>query len=179
MMGNHLAHCDRTLQLLLKTILDILLLRKGPDSLPRSWLAFYAALFASVLLSMVATVIVFPDVVPMHDITLLLAILNVAFYFLVLYIAGYPARILQSLTAVLCVDAMLTVFYLGGFLAVNVLADRSMAMSLAVLISFWSVPVEGHIIARALGRIWVVGIVIAIAAYILLMLTYWQLVGRP
>lgn len=179
MMGDQSAHCDRTLQLLLKTILDILLLQKGPDSLPRSWPAFYTALVASVLVSMVATVVVFPDIVPMHDITLLLAILNVTFYFLVLYIAGYPARILQSLTAVLSVDAMLTVIYLGVFLAVNLLADRSAALSLAVLVSFWSVPVEGHIIARALGRHWAVGITIAIVSYILLMLTYWQLVDRP
>ena len=87
MIGDQSAHCDRTLQLLLKTIFDILLLRKGPDSLPRSWLVFYAALIASVLLSMVATVVVFPDIVPMYDVTVLLVILNVAFYFLVLYVA--------------------------------------------------------------------------------------------
>ncbi len=179
MIADQSAHCDRTLQLLLKTIFDILLLRKGPDSLPRSWLVFYAALIASVLVSMVSTVVVFPDIVPMHDVTLLLAVLNVTFYFLVLYIAGYPARILQSLTAVLGADAMLTVLYLGGFLAVNLLAERSTALSLAVLISFWSVPVEGHIIARAIGRHWGIGIAIAMASYILLMLTYWQLADLP
>jgi len=179
MIGVRSEHCDRTLQLLLKTIFDILVLRKGPDSLPRSWLVFYVALIASVLLSMAATTIVFPEIVPMHDVTMLLAILNAAFYFAVLYVAGYPARILQSLTAVLSVDAMLTVLYLGAFLIVNMIAERQTALSLAVLISFWSVPVEGHIVARAIGRSWGVGIAIAMLSYILLMLTYRQLLNLP
>jgi len=179
MMANQCVYCDRTLQLLLKTVFDILLLRKGPDSLPRSWAVFYAALGSSVLMSMIATVIVFPDVVPMHDVTALLAVLNVTFYFLVLYGAGYPARALQSLTAVLSVDAMLTVIYVTGFLIINIVAGRPTALSIAVIVSLWSVPVEGHIIARAIERPWGIGIGFAMISYVALMLIYWQLADLP
>jgi hypothetical protein len=38
---------------------------------------------------------------------------------------------------------------------------------IATLIIFWSVPVEGHIISRAIGQHWFVGIAIAIAAFVL------------
>ena len=128
---------------------------------------------------MLASTIVLSDIVPMHDVTLLLAILNIGFYFIVLSVAGYSQRFLQCATAVLGADALLTLFYLGGFLAIDFVADRSTAWFLAWLISCWSVSVEGHIIARAIDRHWIVGIVIALASYILLLLTYWQIVDIP
>jgi hypothetical protein len=37
----------------------------------------------------------------------------------------------------------------------------------AALIILWSVPVEGHIISRAIQQHWFVGIAIAVAAFIL------------
>ena len=42
----------------------------------------------------------------------------------------------------------------------------------AQLILLWSVPVEGHIIARALGRHWYIGIVIAIGVFVLQYVIY-------
>jgi len=155
------------------------LLRQGPDKMPRSWLLFFVVLATSMLVSILASEIVLPDVVPMHDITLFLAILNVGFYFLVLRVTGYPERFLQSAIAILGADALLTLFYIGGFLAIDLISDRSTAFSLAWFISVWSVSVEGHIIARAIERHWLVGIAIALASYILLLLTYWQMTGFP
>lgn len=156
-----------------------MLLRQGPDKLPRSWLVFFVVLVVSVLVSILVSEIVLPGIVPMHDATLLLAILNLGFYFVVLHVTGYAKRFLQTAIAILGADALLTLFYLGGFLAIEVVADRSTAFSLAWLISCWSVSVEGHIIARAIERHWLVGIAIALASYILLLLTYWQMAGTP
>ncbi len=140
---------------------------------------FFVALLVSVLVSILASEVVLSDIVPMHDVTLLLVILNLGFYFVVLHVAGYPERFLQSAIAIMGADALLTGFYLGGFLLIELVADRVTAFSLAWFISCWSVSVEGHIIARAIERHWVVGIMIALASYILLLLTYWQMVGIP
>jgi hypothetical protein len=178
-LRHQFPHCDRTLQLLLKTFIDIVLLRQGPEKLPRSWMLFFVVLLISVLVSILASEIVLADTFPMHDVTLLLALLNVGFYFVVLHVSGYPERFLQCAIAILGADALLTVSYLGGFLAIELVADRATAFSLAWFVSCWSVSVEGHIIARAIERHWVVGIAIALASYILLLLTYWQMVGIP
>lgn len=140
---------------------------------------FFVALLVSVLVSILASEVVLSDIVPMHDVTMLLVILNLGFYFVVLHVAGYPERFLQSAIAIMGADALLTGFYLGGFLLIELVADRVTAFSLAWFISCWSVSVEGHIIARAIERHWVVGIMIALASYILLLLTYWQMVGIP
>jgi hypothetical protein len=175
----HFSHCDRTLHQLLKTFVDILLLRKGPDSLPKSWLVFYAALFASVFVSIITGEIVTAGVDPMHDVTLLLALINAVFYFLVIQVAGYPGRYLQSLSAILGVDAIITLVYLGGFVTINLFADEATTLSFVWLITGWSVAVEGHIIARAIERPWAIGIAIAVVSYILLLLTYWQLAKLP
>jgi hypothetical protein len=42
----------------------------------------------------------------------------------------------------------------------------------ANLILLWSVPVEGHIIARAISRHWYIGVLIAIAVFVLQYILY-------
>ncbi len=156
-----------------------MLLRQGPDKLPRSWSVFLTVLVTSVLVSVLASEIVSTDTAPMHDVTLFLTVLNLAFYYAVLRVTGFPERFLQSAIAILGADALLTMCYLSGFLAIELIADRLTAIWLAWFISCWSVSVEGYIIARAIGQHWLVGIVIALASYILLLLTYWQMTGIP
>jgi hypothetical protein len=115
----------------------------------------------------------------MHDVTLLLAVINAAFYFLVIQVAGYPRRYLQTLTAILGVDAIITLAYLLGFITISLFADEATVLSFVWLITGWSVAVEGHIIARAIERPWAIGIAIAVVSYILLLTTYWQLAKLP
>jgi hypothetical protein len=158
---------------------DILLLRKGPDSLPKSWLVFYGALFISIFVSIITGEVVTDGVNPKHDITLLLAVINASFYFLVIQIAGFPGRYLQSLSAIFGVDVFITTIYLCGFLAVRLIADDATTLSFIWLITGWSVAVEGHIISRAIERPWAIGIAIAVVSYILLLLTYFQMATLP
>ncbi len=178
-MGHPFVYCDRTLHLLLKTFVDILLLRKGPDSLPKSWLVFYVALLVSIFVSIITDEIVTNGVDPKHDIALLLIIVNASFYFLVIQVAGYPSRYLQSLPAIFGVDAIITIIYLCGFGAIRLFADDTTTLSFVWLITGWSVAVEGHIISRAIERPWAIGIAIAVASYILLLLTYLQVATLP
>lgn len=133
----------------------------------------------SVFVSIITTEIVTAGIDPMHDVTLLLAVVNAAFYFLVIQVAGYPRRYLQSLTAILGVDAIITLVYLVGFVTINLFADEATIVSFVWLITGWSVTVEGHIIARAIERPWAIGIAIAVLSYILLLTTYWQLAKLP
>ena len=123
--------------------------------------------------------IVTDGVNPMHDVTLLLTAINAAFYFLVIQVAGFPGRYLQSLTAILGVDAIITLIYLCGFVVINQFADSSTTLTFVWLITGWSVAVEGHIISRAIERPWAIGIAIAVVSYILLLMTYWQLAELP
>lgn len=147
--------------------------------MPKSWLVFNAALFASVFISIITGEIVTAGVDPMHDVTLLLAVINAAFYFLIIQVAGYPSRYLQSLTAIFGIDAIITLIYLGGYVAINMFADETTTLSFVWLVTGWSVAVEGHIIARAIERPWAIGIALAVVSYILLLLTFWQLVKLP
>jgi len=147
--------------------------------LPKSWLIFFVALFASVSISIITADIVSAGIDPMHDVTLLLAVINAAFYFLVIQVAGYPRRYLQSLTAILGVDAIITLVYLVGFVTIGLFADEATILSFVWLITAWSVAVEGHIIARAIERPWTIGIAIAVVSYLLLLTTYWQLAMLP
>jgi hypothetical protein len=47
------------------------------------------------------------------------------------------------------------------------------------LILLWSVPVEGHIIARAIDRQWFVGLFMAVAVFILQLYLYSYLDPNP
>jgi hypothetical protein len=77
------------------------------------------------------------------------------------------------------VDAIITAIYLAGFILIRQFADEATTLSFVWLITGWSVAVEGHIISRAIERPWAIGIAIAVASYILLLFTYWQLVTLP
>ena len=147
--------------------------------MPRSWLFFYGALFISIIVSIISREIVTNGVDPKHDIFLFLAIINATYYFLVIQIAGYSGRYLQSLTAIFGVDAIITAIYLFGFIIIRQFADEATTLSFVWLITGWSVAVEGHIISRAIERPWAIGIAIAVASYILLLFTYWQLATLP
>ena len=143
--------------------------------MPKSWLVFYVVLVISIFISIATREIVTNGVDTKHDISLILTIINAIFYFLVILIAGYSGRYLQSLTAIFGVDAIITTIYLVGIIVVRQFADDTITLSFVWLITGWSVAVEGHIISRAIERPWAIGIAIAVASYILLLFTYWQL----
>jgi hypothetical protein len=133
----------------------------------------------SLFVSFITAEVVTDGVDPKHDIGLLLTIISATFYFLVIQIAGYSNRTLQSLTAILGADAIITTFYVIGFVVIRLVADDTTTLSFVWLITGWSVAVEGHIIARAIERPWALGIAIAVVSYILLLLTYWQMTALP
>lgn len=93
--------------------------------------------------------------------------LGIGFYAAVLVITGYARRLLQTLTTVLGCGAILTMLFVAEFVFLRPVLGADFAGVIAALIIFWSVPVEGHIIARAIDKHWFTGIAIAVAAFVL------------
>jgi hypothetical protein len=66
----------------------------------------------------------------------------------------------------------------AAFVLLNPFLGASLASVLVWLILIWSVPVKGHIIARAIGRHWYVGIAISVTIFILQYMFYLSMTGR-
>lgn len=102
-----------------------------------------------------------------YGLSLIVTAIGVTFYLLVLLVAGRTRRMLQTMTAILGCGAILTLLVFFETLLLRPLLGREVAGLLGLLIIFWSVPVEGHIIARAIDRHWYVGIALAVAVFAL------------
>jgi hypothetical protein len=155
------------LLLLLKTFFDIIVLRKGPDSVPSSWLIFTASLVMMVLSSYAAIVLIGVEEGRSYLLTFISYALVLFFYAAVVYLSGYSRRMLQTLSSIIACGSIITVLFVASFIVFAPLLGKQFAAFVATLIVFWSVPVEGHIIARAIEQHWFVGIVIAVSAFVL------------
>jgi hypothetical protein len=89
------------------------------------------------------------------------------FYVGVLIVTGFARRSVQVLTCVIGCGALLTMLSIAEFVLFRSFVGQALAGTVGVLIGFWSIPVEGHILARAIGQHWFVGIAIAVVAAIL------------
>jgi hypothetical protein len=99
-------------------------------------------------------------------------------YWFVLAVTGYTHRFLQTVTAIMACGSILTIVMVVAFLALNPLLGTAAAAIVAWLVLIWSVPVKGHIIARAIGQHWYLGITIAMTIFILQRVAYDSLVAN-
>lgn len=147
--------------------MDIVALRRGPDSVPASWLVLLVALLMMFGSSFAAVTLIDVPGERDHVITWSAYGLGIAFYAAVIYLSGRPGRLLQALSCIIACGSLITLLFVAEFVLVTPLLGREFAGLVATLIVFWSVPVEGHIVARAIDQHWFVGIVIAIVAFTL------------
>ena len=166
------THCDRTLQLLLKTFFDLLLLRPGPERVPRSSFLLVLAAATSVVLSVATTRLIFPELPLQFLTTIVLVTVTVAYYYAVLMFAGHTERFAPTMTAIFGADVLLTLIYTAVYFLIAVVADRNSALILILLISYWSIPVQGLIISRSIAQHWAVGFGIALLCHLILVQTY-------
>ena len=155
------------MQAFIKTLFDILILRKGPDAVPYSWLLLNAATVMWFMPLLIAAV-----VVPGFGGAAVLAsvaswALSLVCFAGIIVLAGYPSRLLQALTAIIGCGAIIFVAQVVGLVAASVLLGAAVAELVIYLLLFWSVYVKGFIIARTISRDWYVGVVIAIAVFLL------------
>ena len=165
------------MQAFIKTLFEILTIRKGPDALPHSALLLAVAVvlwFMPLLFGMqlIAALDVRAAAVAVAG-----WFVTLASYAFVILLAGRAMRLMQAMTAIVGCGALVSfaqVFSLVFLLPF--LGEPFVAITVELLL-FWSVYVKGHIIARTLDREWYIGLVIAIAVFLLQYSTLTMLTG--
>ncbi len=152
---------------LIRTLFDITLLRKGPEDIPRSWLLLYiiVALWLFAIFAAAGLIENF-DV---RDIWIAVVsfLIGVFCYMAVLLVTGHSSRSLQTASAIIGCGALISLAQVAELVIFTPFLGAVLTDLVAWLLLFWSVPVKGHIIARAIDSHWYAGIVIAMAIFLL------------
>lgn len=155
------------MQKLLHVLFDICLLRRGPDDMPRSTLVFSISV-GLWLFALAATMLAIGNFDGRDAaVAMASAVVGLLAYMTLISATGFTNRALQTLSALVGCGALISFAMLAFLLLVTPLAGALVANLGAFLLLAWSVPVKGHIIARALDRHWYVGIVISLAIFLL------------
>ncbi len=142
------------------------MLRKGPDRVPASWLVFLFALALMQLTSFIgASLIDYGDNYS-HLLAFMSNLLGMCVYAAILFVTGFANRFLQTVSAIVACGAILGLLFVASYVMLTPFLGKDIAVILATLFIFWSVPVEGHIIARAIEQNWYLGIAIAMVVFI-------------
>lgn len=135
--------------------------------MPGSWLVFGISIGLMAFATVCAIVLIDVRGETNYTITLISSILGLVVYASILYVTGRGRRFLPTMSAIIGCSSLLTMIFVAEFVLFRPFLGSQIAGIVATLIIFWSVPVEGHIIARAIQRHWFVGIAIAIAVFTL------------
>jgi hypothetical protein len=150
---------------LLKILIDITLLRKSPEDMPHSVRVVFmnVALWLFSALAAVALIDRFTE--PDFFLSIFSGMVGLTFYGVILAGSGKLARLQQTLSAIIGCGALITLVFVAEYVFLTPFIGESSAGLIATLILFWSVPVEGHIIARAIERHWYIGISLAVLVF--------------
>ena len=157
---------------LLETWFDIIRLRKGPDAIPYSWILTLIALLLWLLSGLVIMLMTAELDDQDYLVSTFTGVVGLACYASVVVLSGYTPRLLQTLTAILGCGALIGFMYIAGAVFLTPFLGANIANIVVTLILLWSIPVEGHIIARAIERHWYVGIVAALAVFVFQLFFY-------
>lgn len=152
---------------LVRTLFDITLLRKGPEHLPASGVVLVLSVLLSLLSSLAALALI--DRFDEDDFFLGLfsSVVGLCCYAGILVLGGKSARMLQTLSAIVGTGALIVFAFVAEYVLLTPLLGSTGGGLIATVILLWSVPVEGHIIARAVDRHWYVGLVLAVGVFVL------------
>ena len=157
---------------LLTTLFDIIRLKKGPDAIPYSWVITLITL----MLWLVAGFVITATSEEMTDEDFLIGtftgVAGLGCYASIVVLSGHTPRLLQTVTAILGCGAVLSFVFVAGTLVLTPLLSAGITNLVVTLILLWSIPVEGHIIARAIDRHWYVCIVTAMAVFVFQLFLY-------
>lgn len=151
---------------LIKILFDIVRLRKGPDAIPRSFVLFYVV----VAMWLAAGAVLFSIVEELDRTDFLVGIftsaVGLASYTAIVVSFGKQSRLLQTMTAVIGCGALIEALFVASNLLLTPLIGREPTIIVGALTLLWSVPVEGHILSRAVDRHWYFGVLVAMAVFI-------------
>ena len=155
------------MQALIKTLFDIVMIRKGPDAIPYSWMLFYATAVLWLLPLLVAAILV-PNFTELAvAITLASWLLSLASFALVIGMSGYRARLLQALSAIIGCGALIFFAQVAGLVFLTPFLGAALVQIFIWLLLLWSVRVKGHIISSTINCERHIGLLIAIAVFVL------------
>ncbi len=143
------------------------MLRKGPEHVPGSWLVLLLAVGLMVLSVFCANVLIPSTGTQDYFVIYASSSVGLLIYSGVLFVTGYGRRLLPVLSAIIACGSILTLLFVAEYVLLQPFLGVRIASILATLIIFWSVPVEGHIIARAIQQHWFAGIAIAMVVFIM------------
>jgi hypothetical protein len=143
------------------------MLRKGPEQVPDSWLVFLFALLLMQFASFVAATFINLGDDYSHLLTFITNLLGLGIYAAILFVTGFFKRFVPIVSSILACGSILTLLFVAAYVTLNPFLGGEIAVIIATLIIIWSVPVEGHIIARGIEQHWYIGIVIAMIVFIL------------
>jgi len=149
---------------LLKTFIDVLALRKGPEVIPASWLVlgYSLGILALAWVVQLALLSVSADgVLPV----LTAYAAGLSFYAAVAFYSGFRRRILPMLSTIIACGSLLAILAVAAGILILPLVGGTVANLVALLVYFWSIPVKGHVVARTLGKHWFIGIAIAMVEF--------------
>ena len=155
------------MQQIFRAFLDVILLRKGPEDLPKSLLLLAMA----VVMTIVSQFLLHATVETNYNTDLFLEfateLLKVGSYVAVLFVSGFISRIEQTMTAIIGCTAIMVLLFVAVFLLSRPFIGHELAGAIAWFVTPWLILVEGHIIAKAIQQHAFTGIAIAVLIFIL------------
>ena len=152
---------------LIRTLVDITLLRQGPEAIPNSWILLWMCigLWISALFATLALLGNFGATDAW--ISLASGVFAAACYVAVLAATGYGSRGVPTLAALIGCGAVIWYLQLAALVLLTPALGSRIAWMVAFVALVWSVPVKGNIIARAINWHWYAGIVVAFSIFLL------------
>jgi hypothetical protein len=157
---------------LFETLFDIIRLRKGPDAIPYSPVVFALTMALWLAAGLVMTIMT-PQL-RQQDFLIgtVTGLSGLGCYAGIVLLTGNRPRLLQTVTAILGCGAILSLLFVAANVFLSPFLSKNITSLVATLILLWSIPVEGHIIARSISRHWYVGIVAAMGVFIFQLFLY-------
>lgn len=154
-------------------------MRKGPEHVPDSSLVLIVAVALFVIAMATSGLLVEPGADDSVIVSVSVSVMGYVLYWMVLFTTGFSRRLLPTISSIMACGSILTVFMVIAYLALLPILGANTASLIAWLILIWSVPVKGHIIARAIEKHWYIGITIALTVYIMQRVAYDAMTVTP
>ena len=164
---------------LIRTLFDIVLLRKGPEAIPRSGVLLVLIVGLWVFSSLAALALISRFDESDFFLGLFSGMVGILCYAALVVVSGHATRVLQTISAILGCGALISLAFVAEYVLFMPFLGEVPTGLIANLILLWSVPVEGHIIARAIERHWYIGILIAIGVFALQYVIYSVVSSTP
>jgi uncharacterized membrane protein YeaQ/YmgE (transglycosylase-associated protein family) len=148
---------------LFKTFIEIIFFRKGPGDIPHSPVLLLMVSAFWCLTGVAASTIIESNQREGLLFDLILAAAGLAIYAFIINSFGQSERIIRCFTAILGCSVIFSAVLLLAQVALPAVLTSDETGLAVQIIWLWSIPVEGHIIARTIDRQWVFGFLIAIS----------------